>query len=374
MVQFNYVSDAIPRAARTPPEHFAMVHMNYYQLVVLQRCDRDSTSIDSCSMWLWRYKVMQTVQNSAPSRLKQAVGAIGSTTYSVNLISRVAKPVVYLAALLASLGTLNVRPALAQQEATISGVTADASGASVAGATLTLTNQDTQVVLGTAKSDSGGNFSFQAVPAPGNYSVAVQAAGFSRLEQKDIVVTQGERRSVGTLTLAVGSTTDSVTVLAAVTPIQTESAERSGDLDRHEIQAGLSVGLNYGGLLRGLPGISGGADPNGPGGNTTEYSAINGTRASVTIPSIDGVNAADPSSQGQLYAAPATDSLVEMNVKTSTYQAEYGGSAGAVINLVSRSGTKEFHGDIYAYLRNEDLNANDSSTTSTTSPNPFIDM
>jgi hypothetical protein len=261
--------------------------------------------------------------------------------------------------LLAAIGCLLQMPVLAQQEATISGVVADASGANVVGATLTLTNQDTLVTLATVKSDSGGNFSFQAVPAPGTYSLAVQVSGFSRLEQKDIVVTQGERRSVGTLTMAVGNTSDSVTVQADVTPIQTQSAERSGDLDRHEIQALLSVGLNYGGLLRGLPGISGGADPNGPGGNTTEYSSINGTRASVTIPSIDGVNAADPSSQGQLYAAPATDSLVELNVKTSTYQAEYGGSAGAVINLVSRSGTKQFHGDIYAYLRNEDLNAND---------------
>jgi hypothetical protein len=302
---------------------------------------------------------MQQEKNLAPSRLGSSIGAVelrGSRgTPNSGWPKRIARPVL----LLAAFGCLLQTPILAQQEATISGVVADPSGASVAGATLTLTNQDTQVTLATVKSDSGGNFSFQAVPAPGTYSLAVQVTGFSRLEQKDIVVTQGERRSVGTLTMAVGSTTDSVTVQAAVTPIQTESAERSGDLDRHEIQALLSVGLNYGGLLRGLPGISGGADPNGPGGNTTEYSSINGTRASVTIPSIDGVNAADPSSQGQLYAAPATDSLVELNVKTSTYQAEYGGSAGAVINLVSRSGTKQFHGDIYAYLRNEDLNAND---------------
>jgi len=302
---------------------------------------------------------MQQEKNLAPSRLGSSIAVVelrGSRgTPNSGWPKRIAQPVL----LLAAFGCLLQTPILAQQEATISGVVADPSGASVAGATLTLTNQDTQVTLATVKSDSGGNFSFQAVPAPGTYSLAVQVTGFSRLEQKDIVVTQGERRSVGTLTMAVGSTTDSVTVQAAVTPIQTESAERSGDLDRHEIQALLSVGLNYGGLLRGLPGISGGADPNGPGGNTTEYSSINGTRASVTIPSIDGVNAADPSSQGQLYAAPATDSLVELNVKTSTYQAEYGGSAGAVINLVSRSGTKQFHGDIYAYLRNEDLNAND---------------
>jgi hypothetical protein len=60
-----------------------------------------------------------------------------------------------------------------------------------------------------------------------------------------------------------------------------------------------------------------------------------------------------------LYGAAATDSLVEINVKTSSYQAEYGGSSGAVINLVTRSGAQQFHGDLYGYLRNEDLNAND---------------
>lgn len=250
--------------------------------------------------------------------------------------------------------------AFAQQPATISGFLADPSGAGVPGATVTLTNQDTGVVLSgiTAKSDSSGNFAFQAVPAPARYSISVQAAGFTRHEQKDIAVTAGERRSVGTISLVVGSVNDSVSVQSAATPVQTESAERSASIDRHEIGALLARGLNYGSLLRSLPGVSGGADPNGPGGNTTIYASINGTRASSTIPSIDGVNAADPSSQGQLYAAAATDSLIEINVKTSNYQAEYGGSAGAVINLVTRSGTRDFHGGVYTYLRNEDLNAN----------------
>ena len=249
-------------------------------------------------------------------------------------------------------------PLLAQQPASISGFLADPSGAGVPNGSLTLTNQDTGVVLTAAKSDSNGNFAFPVVPAPGSYSISVQAGGFSHYEQKDITVTAGERRAVGTIILAVGSFSDSVTVQAGATPVQTGSAERSASLDRHEIGALLARGLNYGSLLRSLPGISGGADPNGPGGNTTIYQSINGTRASSTIPSIDGVNAADPSSQGQLFAAAATDSLVEINVKTSNYQAEYGGSAGAVINLVTRSGTKQFHGGLYTYLRNEDLNAN----------------
>ncbi len=251
-----------------------------------------------------------------------------------------------------------VLPVLAQQPATISGTLADASGAGIPDKGLTLTNQDTSVVVTTVKSDARGAFEFPSVPAPGTYTLAVQVAGFKPYQERDITVTAGERRSVGTVTLAIGSNTDSVTVQAETTPLQVESGERSASLDRHEISALLARGLNYGGLLRSLPGVSGGQDPTGPGGNTTIYNAINGIRASAIIPSIDGVNAADPSSQGQLYGAAATDSLVEINVKASNYQAEYGGSAGAVINLVTRSGTSQFHGGLYGYLRNEDLNAN----------------
>ena len=250
-------------------------------------------------------------------------------------------------------------PTFAQTEATITGVLADPSGAGVPGATLNLTNQDTAVVVQTQKSDAGGNFSFQAIPAPANYSISVQASGFSKLEQRDIVLTAGERRSVGTLTLTVGSTTDSVTVQADATPVQTESAERSGDIDTHEIGALLARGLQFDGLLRGLPGISGAVDPTTPGGAYAPYGSINGTRWSATIPTLDGVGASDPSSQGQLMATSATDSLSEVNVKMSNFQAEYGQSGGAIINLTTKSGSKQFHGDIYSYLRNEDLNAND---------------
>ncbi len=173
------------------------------------------------------------------------------------------------------------------------------------------------------------------------------------------MVTSGERRSVGTISLAVGTVNDSVSVQADVTPVQTASAERSGSLDTHEISALLARGLNFAGLLRSLPGVSGGVDPTSPAGNSGQaYAALNGARASVSIPTIDGVNASDPSSQGQLYGAAAIDTLSEINVKTSNYQAEYGGSAGGNVNLTTKSGTKQFHGDAYFYLRNEDLNAN----------------
>jgi len=193
-------------------------------------------------------------------------------------------------------------PLYAQTAGSIAGLLADPSGAGVPGASLTLTNQDTTAVITTQRSDATGNFSFQAVPAPGTYSISVQVSGFTRLEQKDIVLTAGERRSVGTLTLVVGSTSDSVTVQAEVTPVQTASAERSGDLDKYEIGALLARGLNFNGLLRSLPGISGATDPTTPGTAYAPYGSINGTRWSATVPTLNGVMASDTSSQGQLQA------------------------------------------------------------------------
>jgi hypothetical protein len=265
----------------------------------------------------------------------------------------------YAALLLAAFVTILSTPVFAQTEATIAGVLADSSGAGVPSASLTLTNQDTTVVVETQKSDTGGNFSFPGVPAPGTYSISVQVTGFKRFEQKDIALTAGERRSVGTLRLVVGSATDSVTVEAAVTPVQTQSAERSSDLDTHEIGALLARGLNFIGLVRSLPGISGGTDPAAPTTVDGGYSSINGARWSASIPTQDGIMASDTSNQGELQIDQAMDTLSEVHINTSNYQAEYGQSGGATINLTTKAGTKEFHGDLYVYLRNEDLNAND---------------
>jgi hypothetical protein len=279
---------------------------------------------------------------------------------SAPAILRRTKRIAYALLLLAGFVSVLATPARAQLGATISGVVADPTGAAVPGATLTLTDQDTTLVTATLKSDATGNFEFLAVRAPGTYTISVQAPGFARLEQKDLVVTQSERRSVGTLGLVVGAANEAVTVSAAVTPVETTSAERAADLDTHEISALLARGLNFAGLMRSLPGISGGVDPVSPAGNSGQaYASLNGARASVSLPTMDGVNATDPSSQGQLYGASAIDTLSEINVKASNYQAEYGGSAGGNVNLTTKAGAKQYHGDVYFYIRNEDLNAND---------------
>ena len=118
-----------------------------------------------------------------------------------NAVFRRPDRIAHRALLFIGIALLFHAPAFAQQPATISGFLADPTGAGVPGGSLTLTNQDTTVVLATTKSDSSGNFEFPSVPAPATYTISVQVGGFTRREQKDIAVTAGERRSVGTISL-----------------------------------------------------------------------------------------------------------------------------------------------------------------------------
>ena len=196
--------------------------------------------------------------------------------------------------------TILAMPLFGQTEATLSGVLADPSGAATPGASLTLTSQDTTAAIATLKSDASGNFSSRAVPAPGTYSVSVQVGGYARLEHKDIVVTASERTPLRTVALSVGTATESVTVETAVTPVQTEGAERSGSVDTHEIGDLLARGLNFNGIPRSLPGISRATDPDTPGEACAPCGSINGTRGSAPIRTMDGVMAFDLSSHGQL--------------------------------------------------------------------------
>src|ERR1035438_6416242 len=150
---------------------------------------------------------------SLPGTIPQVVDSGAKWAQAIpNQPKRIASIFLLLAVFLSVLAM----PALAQLGATIAGVVTDPSGAAVPGATLTLTDQDTALVIATGKSDTTGNFEFLAVRAPGSYTISVQVAGFSRFEKRDIVVTAGERRSVGSLPLVVGTASEEVSVSADV--------------------------------------------------------------------------------------------------------------------------------------------------------------
>jgi hypothetical protein len=237
----------------------------------------------------------------------------------------------------------------------ISGRVVDSSGAIIPGAAVKLVQQNTGVTV-TARSLSDGNFIFPAVQ-PGTYFLDVEAPGFKSLVKRNLVLTANERLSAGNLVMQVGSVTQSVTVTAAVTPVNTTSAETSGDLDVHQLDSELAEGRDFMAMLRTIPGVAWDNGGGSLGSASTPY--INGTRNVYNSATLDGVSGAPRPGQ-HMDTPPNLDAIAEVKVLTAGYQAEYGdGNAGAAINVVTKSGTNQFHGEAYYYVRNEAFNAND---------------
>lgn len=239
----------------------------------------------------------------------------------------------------------------------ISGRVVDASGAVVPGAQVTLTNEETDARQ-TATSNGAGLFVFPALQ-PGTFAVSVQSAGFKMFEKRDMHLTASQRLSAGDLKLEVGAATQTVNVEAAPNPVQTETGDRSALLDNNELEHLSTPGRDALALVRLLPGVvkdGEGVDQLG----TESAGAVSGTREVSNSVSVDGVNG-NPRGGGNRFDTPLNlEAVSEVKVLLNNYQAEYGQSAGASINLVTKSGTKNFHGETYYYGRNEALNANDT--------------
>ena len=236
----------------------------------------------------------------------------------------------------------------------ISGRVVDSANAAVAGAEVTLSNQLTGEKW-TMKSDEAGGFVFVAVQ-PGLFAISVKAPNFKELDKHDLRLSASERLFAGNIRLEVGAVTELINVTAEATPLQTESSERSALLDSKEISTLMTQGRDVLGLLRVLPGVvkdGGGAGQLG----TQSAGTIGGVRGDNNAISMDGTTG--NTRGGANFDTPLNmDAVAEVKVLLNNYQAEYGQSSGAIINLTTKSGTQQFHGAAYYYGRNEAFNAN----------------
>ncbi len=267
------------------------------------------------------------------------------------------KRVIYTAAAALAVVLLSVSFISAQTTSgEISGRVVDQSGAAIPNAEVVLTNQLTSQQL-TTTTDKSGNFVFPSIQ-PGTFSVTVRSAGFKQLDKKDLQLTASERLSAGTLKLEVGAATQTVTVNAEATPVQTQSAERSAVLGSKEIATLMAPGRDVLALVRVLPGVVNdgeGASQLGTEGPGT----IDGVRQNYNSVSVDGT-LGNPRGDGNKLDTPLNmDAVGEVKVLLNSYQAEYGQSGGSVVELSTKSGTQQFHGSAYYYGRNEAFNAND---------------
>jgi hypothetical protein len=258
---------------------------------------------------------------------------------------------------LAALICFTVLPAFAQTiTGVVRGAVVDATGSAVVGAPIELMNSGTGA-RSTTNTDASGGFVFPSVE-PAAYSVTVSAAGFKKYERTGIQVTASERVDAGTIQLEVGAVNESVTVSGQATMVQTASDERSAMLDNQQMNMLMARGRDYTGLLKTLPGVVPLNDP-AVLQQQSSPNAVNGVRGWLTTQTVDGMVGNDPSSTNSSFTPVSMDAVAEVKVLLTNYQAEYGRSAGAIINAVTKSGTSAFHGALYDYLRNEDLNSNE---------------
>jgi hypothetical protein len=240
----------------------------------------------------------------------------------------------------------------------ISGVVQDASGSVVPNANVTVRNADTALSRA-AQTNENGLFLFTNLPI-GTYEITAEASGFKKFVSTGIVLSVNSKLAVN-VKLEVGNMTESVTVAADALQVETSTGE-IGRLVTGEQATQIQLnGRNFPQLLQLLPGVSttfssGFALFGGYGVNNSAQS-INGSRTDTFSWNVDGADNKDNGGGGNNFVNINPDAIAEFKVLTTNYSAEYGYSAGAVVNIAVRSGTKGFHGGAYEYLRNDAIQA-----------------
>ena len=239
------------------------------------------------------------------------------------------------------------------ETATVLGTIKDPTGAVVRSSRVTLENVHTGVAS-TTETDDAGNYNFLNVRI-GAYRVKAELAGFRTAIADEFTVTVNARQRVD-LTLAVGETTQSIEVKGAAAALEAESSDRGQIVNRTTI---VNIPLNgraYADLALLAPGVR----KSSISDRESSFN-VNGLRSSLNNFQVDGVdnNAYNTSNQGYSNQAIQLnpDAVAEFKVQTNNYSAEYGRAGGAIVNVSVRSGTNEFHGSAWEFIRNTRLNA-----------------
>jgi hypothetical protein len=250
--------------------------------------------------------------------------------------------------------------AFAQRDlSTLAGTITDASGGVVANAKVTITEIATGEVY-VITTNNLGEFVRPALKAS-TYNISVSAAGFKTSEQKNVILSAGERTGVN-IALAVGDITQTVDVSASGTILQTESTQVGASLNSKtvtDVPLGGTRNLTY--LARLSPGVvpaEPGARDSANGGFSANGVRSNGQNNFLLNGVDNNINTIDFLNQTSYAIGPSIDAVSEITIQTNGYNAEYGRAAGGVINVTLKSGTNALHGSVFEYLQNRDLDSN----------------
>jgi len=254
---------------------------------------------------------------------------------------------------------------LAQSSGTgaLTGTVTDPSGAVVPNVTVTLTNNDTGQVR-TITTGSDGTYRFPLIP-PGTYRVRFMAAGFKLAEVPTVTVNVSET-PVLNQTLAVGQQAEAIEVQAEAAVLQTADSTLGTVVSGNSITEMPLASRNFTQILGMEAGAANGVNNGAAFGKATLDFSVNGAFTKENNFQMDGASVLSAWGTGiaadsGIYVGipiPQPDAIAEFKVQTSTYDASYGRNPGANVNLVTKSGTNQFHGSAFEFFRNEDLNAN----------------
>lgn len=299
-------------------------------------------------------------RESAPNTLSQcSKNILDSVAISTDNFFKLIQIFLYLSAVMLCLAFTG--QILAQTStADILGNVTDPTGATLPKATVTLVNKDTNDAH-TVQTTDAGAFTFTNLN-PGRYKLTIAGAGFSTVNNNDIVVAAGDRRRVDTQ-MSVGGSLQTIDVNTSTPALQTDSSSVASTVTEQAVQDLPLNGRNFVQLTQIVPGANEG-EPAGLSSGTrpddrraSSSVSINGQSDIINDQMIDGMDN-NERVIGTIGVRPSIDAIAEVRILTNSFSADSGRAAGAVINVITKSGTNHFHGSVYEFFRNDKLNAN----------------
>lgn len=250
---------------------------------------------------------------------------------------------------------LPVAPAQVNSAGSIAGQVNDTTGAVVPNATIIAVQSQTNVQWKTITGDTG-NYTFPNLPV-GTYTLSAQKEGFSKEQINSVILNVGDELRTN-FALKVGAISDTVQVSSNAVNVDTESGNIGDVVSAQSIESLPLVTRNFVELVELVPGVSSDiGDDVGFASYSSLAISVNGVRNNANLWMVDGVPNQDVYN-GNNAIIPDIDALAEFRVDRGNYTAEQGRSSGAVVNAILKSGTNQFHGTAFEFLRNGDLNSN----------------
>ncbi len=293
-------------------------------------------------------------RTSAPSAVRTDAGLVCRSERKLADGGRPMKWLVYLLACVVTTGYLCAQT----PDGSVRGTVTDPQGATLSGLTVTVKNVDTGLALSTVTTDAGIYF----VPnlPPGRYSISVQGTGLKNYQQQGVTIQTGSTATIN-VEMQLGAVTENVVVSADASQLETSTSDIGATVERSLVQ---NLPLEVSGTIRNpvqfitlIPGFVGNVG-NDPGSNSTDDFKVNGGQENGTDVLVDGVSISLVSPNTQWNKGVSTEAVQEFKVLQSNFSPEYGESGDGIVSLSLKSGTNDFHGSAYDFLRNRALDAN----------------